>query len=315
LRRFPHDCAGYITDLGGSSGRENALIGSAMFPFRKILLPVDYSPRCEAVVPYVKEMIRRFSGDLTVVHAYGFDVLSSSELPVTELTLAEEAQADEERRLHEFALQTFPGQHVECFAALGEPGGVIGKIVQHQSTDLVMLATHGRGPIRRFLLGSVAAKMLHDLDCAVWTGVGSVLMDHAPQIPYKTVLCALDESDEAGAVLTTAASLACNYQAQLHIVHVLQTPPPSLEVDFTPCRNALMDAADFRLRELKGQLGINAPHAIVDGLIPDGLREEALRRRADLVITGRGHAHAKFTRMWSHVYPIVRESPCPVLSV
>ena len=137
-----------------------------MFPFRKILFPVDYSAPCLEVVPYVTEMVRRFSADLTLVHAYGVDFAAFSELPIQD-SIMEEARTEEDRRLRKFAMETFPGRHVECFAELGEAGSVIEKIVQHEGTDLVMLATHGRGPIRRLLLGSVAAKVLHDVPAAV----------------------------------------------------------------------------------------------------------------------------------------------------
>lgn len=95
----------------------------------------------------------------------------------------------------------------------------------------------------------------------------------------------------------------------------METPPATPEVEFTPYLKDLVDAADFRLRELKGQLGINAHHAIINGAVADGIRQEAVRRKADLIVTGRGHAQATFGRMWSQLYPIVRESPCPVLSV
>ncbi len=290
-------------------------LGSAMFPFRKILFPVDYSAPCQAVVPYIKEMVYRFSADLALVHTFGPGALAYREFPATDPGLAVEAQAHEQRELQRFALETFPGQHVDCFAELGEAGEVIHKLVQHQGADLVMLATHGEGPIRRFLLGSVTAKVLHDVSAAVWTGTGSALMEHAPRIPYQSVLCALDDGGEAAAILKTAAALACNYKAQLSLVHVVETPQSSTELDFTPYKKELMDAADFQLRELKGQLGIEAPHAVIDGAVADCVRQEALRRKADLIVTGRGRAQTTFSRIWSHVYPIVRESPCPVLSI
>jgi len=209
----------------------------------------------------------------------------------------------------------FPAQHVESIAELGEAGTVVHKVVQHQGTDLVMMATHGRGPIRRLLLGSVAAKILHDVSAAVWTGIGSNLTYQAPRIPYKSVLCALDDSDEAEGVLKAAAAFACSYRAQLWLVHIVETQPTTSEIDFSPYKKDLMDAADSRLRELKGALEVNAPHAVIDAAVPDGVRQEAIRRKADLVMTGRGRAQTTFNRMWSHLYPIVRESPCPVLSI
>jgi len=286
-----------------------------MLPFRKILLPIDYSAPCEAVLPYAKEMIRRFSAELTLVHAYGPDALAYGDLSIEDADLANEAFVREKRRLQRFAANTFPSQHVECFVELGEAGSVIQAIVQHQGTDLVMLATHGRGPIRRLLLGSVAAKVLHDIGAAVWTGASAALTDHALQIPYKSVVCALDESDEAEGVLRAAAAFACDYQAQLWLVHVVETPPATLEVDLSPYKKDLINAADLRLRGLKTKLGLNVPHAVIGAMVEWAVREEAIRRKADLIITGRGRMQDTFSKMWSHVYPIVRESPCPVLSI
>jgi nucleotide-binding universal stress UspA family protein len=290
-----------------------------MFPFRKILFPIDYSEPCQAVVPYVKEMVRHFSADLTLVHAYGPEALASSDLAITNPDLPEEVRILTEQRLREFALM-FPGTHVETIVELGEPGGVIHRVVQRQGTDVVMLATHGRGLIRRFLLGSVAAKVLHDVSAAVWTGTGSLFEGHTPRIPYTSVLCALDlgkgdEEEEAEAVLTAAAAFASGYKARLSLVHVVETPPVNLVVDFSPYKKDLMDAADVKLRELKGNLGLDVPHAVIDAGIPEGIRQEAVRRNADLIITGRGQAQATFHAMWSRLYPIVRQSPCPVLSI
>jgi nucleotide-binding universal stress UspA family protein len=260
-------------------------------------------------------MVRHFSADLTLVHAYGPEALAFSELAITDPDLPDEARTHEQQRLRDFALKTFPGQHVETITQLGEAGTVLHGIVQHQSTDLVMLPTHGRGPIRRFLLGSVAAKVLHDIGAAVWTGVGAALIDHAPRMPYESILCALDDSDEAQGVLKAAAAFADNYRAQLWLVQVVQMPPVTMEIDFSPYKKDLIDASEDRLQELKAQLGINALHTVIEGAVADGVRQEAVRRRADLIITGRGHAQAAVGRIWSNVYPIVREAPCPVLSL
>ena len=133
-----------------------------MLPFQKILFPVDYSEPCVAIVPYLQEMLRHYSADLTVVHAYGPEALAYSPLPITDPRLPEEAQALAEERLQQFMTTHFPGRKVELYTGVGEPGCVIHDLVQRQGADLVMLPTHGRGPLRRLLLGSVTAKVLHD---------------------------------------------------------------------------------------------------------------------------------------------------------
>src|SRR5271170_2403471 len=187
-----------------------------MLPFHKILFPVDYSAPCQAVIPYVQEMACHFSAELTVCHAYApLDAIAHSELLVTDPALQAKAHVLQQDRLLQFASENFPGQKPEAIVELGEPGSVIDRVAGQQRADLVMLATRGHGPVRRFLLGSITSKVLHDVSAAVWTGVGTVLSEHSVKIPYQSIVCALDESQEAEAVLRAAASLASAYRAQL----------------------------------------------------------------------------------------------------
>jgi nucleotide-binding universal stress UspA family protein len=287
-----------------------------MFPFQKILFPVDYSAPCQALIPYVQEMASHFSAELTVCHAYEpLAAIAQSELLASDPNLKVKAQALEEDRLREFACRAFPGQKLETMAALGEPGTVIDRLAQEQRADLVMLATHGHGPLRRLLLGSITAKVLHDISAAVWTGVGSELSEHPVRIPYQSILCALDDSAEAECVLRAASSLASAYGAQLWIVHVVPTPPAYPDIDIEAHTRRLTEASETRLRELKAKLGVNAPHTVIDALLAEGIHREVVRRKADLLITGRGHSIGTFSRLWSHLYSIIRDSPCPVLSI
>jgi nucleotide-binding universal stress UspA family protein len=286
-----------------------------MIPFRRILFPVDYSEWCNALVPYVKDMVRRFSGELTLVHAYGIEYSSYSGRTLTDSVVFDEAESVEDQRLRQYAIETFPGQHIECLVKLGEPASVIESILQHQGTDLVMLPTHGRGPIRRFLLGSITAKVLHDVTAAVWTVAGSSLVNHRPALPYRSILCALDDSDEAEAVLKASAVFARAYDARLSLVQVVESPPPSLDIDVNRYKKDLIEAAQFRIRELKGNVGVDATDAILDAMATEGVLQEACRQKADIIITGRGRVQTRISRMWSHLYRLVRESPCPVLSI
>jgi nucleotide-binding universal stress UspA family protein len=286
-----------------------------MLPFRRVLFPVDYSAPCRAIVPYVKDMVEHFGADLSLLHAYGPEALAYSELAIADPDLPGEVRAHEQDRLRCFAQEMFPGQHIDFFTEVGEAGAAIDKVVRHQGTDLVMLATHGRGPVRRFLLGSVAAKVLHDLSAVVWTGVGCHISDHTPGHPYKSILCALDDTEEAEVVFLAAAGLACTLHAKLSLVHVVEPPPATLEIGYGLYRKEIVDAAAARLRELTARFGLDLPHAVIEAAVADGVRQEAVRTKADLIVTGRGQAQNTFSRMWSRLYPIVRESPCPVLSI
>jgi len=295
-----------------------------MLPFRKLLFPVDYSAPCRATVPYVADMARHFSAELTLVHAYALQpafvsrdvegVMVYNDL-ASDPALLDEARQFEIDRLRKFANEMFPDQRVESIAEEGEAGTVIHRILQHRGADLVMMPTRGDAPLRRFLLGSVAAKVLHGASAAVWTGVGSALEHHQPAIPYKSIVCALDESEEAEAVLRAAAALAHSYKAALSLVHVLEMPSTTPEMDFNIYRKDLIDAAHTRMRTLKTSLNLEVPDTVIDIGITDGIREEIVRRKADLLVVGRGHDQGAISRIWSRLYAIVRDSPCPVLSI
>jgi len=295
-----------------------------MLPFRKLLFPVDYSAPCCATIPYVKDMAKQFSAEITLVHAYSLrpafvnrdldGVMVYNDL-ASDPALLEEARCFEIDRLRKFAHEMFPDQRVGTFAEEGEAGTVIHRILQHQGADLVMMPTRGDAPLRRFLLGSVTAKVLHDVSAAVWTGVGSALEKHQPSVPYKSIVCALDESEEAEAVLRAAAVLAKSYKAALALVHVLEMPPGAPEMDFNIYRKELIDAAHTRMRDLKTRLNLDAPDTVIDVGIPDSIHEEIVRRKAGLLVVGRGHDQGAISRVWSRLYAIVRDSPCPVLSI
>ena len=55
-----------------------------------------------------------------------------------------------------------------------------------------MMLTHDYGPFRRFLLGSVTAKILHDAACPVWTSAHLETWPVAGDVGIRKVLGAVD---------------------------------------------------------------------------------------------------------------------------
>ncbi|MEP7366982.1 MAG: universal stress protein [Acidobacteriota bacterium] len=286
-----------------------------MLPFKKIVFPVDYSPPCQAVIPYVRDAVRHFDAQLMLVHAIVPQPLLYGEYAFANLIVPEDACATGEEALRAFAAEAFPGISVDIVVENGDPGVVIDEAIRRHGADLVMMPTHGLGPLRKLLLGSVTAKVLHDVSAAVWTGANALWADHAPALPYGTVLCALDRTPEAAVVLRGAAVIAHAYGARLFVYHAAQTPPPSAEFDVSTYSKEIMENARVWLRELQAGERIEALHTITDRAVGEGVREEALRVKADLIVVGRGNAQGGISRLWSHLYEVIREAPCPVLSI
>ena len=261
-----------------------------MLPFKRILFPVDYSDICRASVPYVDEMTRHFSAHLTVVHAY------------SNTDWLKQVDEREERQLTEFVAEAFPSRDLDAFLEEADPASAIEKVVRKQESDLVMIPTHGLNAIGRLYSGSLTEKVLHDVRAPVWTCAGWSLAGHPCDVSYKSLLCALDFSPETEAIFQAAAALASSYDARLSLVHVVTT-------------RDLIGAANDRFVAWKDKLGISVPHKILSGSTAGAIRQEAVQEKTDLIVVGRGLSQGTLTRVMSHLYEIVCESPCPVLSV
>jgi nucleotide-binding universal stress UspA family protein len=286
-----------------------------MLQFRKVIFPIDYSECSLAAVPFVKELAQRFESELTLVHAYGSDVFPLNDMSSTYGDLIERTDASEQERLERFACESFGGVTFKTTVQMADAPALIQDLTQSQPADLVMLPTHGRGLWRRMLLGSVTAKVLHDVATPVWTATPQALRD--VRTPYRSVLCACDINDasEATPVLQAAAAFASKYNANLSLLHIVELWPLASDVNYASFRATLIDEANTRLGELKHSLGISAPHQVTDGPVAAAIQREAEHRNADLIVMGRGHQRETVGRLWSSLYQVVHDANCPVISM
>jgi nucleotide-binding universal stress UspA family protein len=79
--------------------------------------------------------------------------------------------------------------------------------------------------------------------------------------------------------------------------------------------DTILDEARHSIEELQKSFGLAAPLCVVTGDVATAVREAAERHRADLVIIGRGVMHERMGRLRTNAYAIIRQSPCPVLSL
>lgn len=284
-----------------------------MLPFRRILFPVDHSEPCKLMVPAVISMAKHFQSEITLLHACPWPLAFYGEQLPAGYIVPEVMEAAEKERLAKFALEMFPGEAVRQVVVVDDAVMAIRSEVERNGTDLIMMPTRGHGVLRRLLLGSVTAKVLHDLSCPVWTGARNALSTGAG--PYRSIVCAVSLGEETSAIAQAAAALAKSFGAKLSLLHVVESQPPAADIDYGPYLTQLMDNAQARLEDLKREFLIDASIAVMEGPITGCLNDEVARRSADLIVVGRGHDQDAVGRLWSRLYDIVRESPCPVLSI
>ena len=283
-----------------------------MLPFRRILFPVDYSEACNRMASSVLRMADHYRADITLLHACPWPIILSGETMLTSLPLPDEMVASEGRRLASFAREMFPGIRVRQEVVIDSPELAIRREVERQGTDLIMMPTTGHGIVRRMLLGSTTAKVLHDLSCAIWTSTPEA---SGAERPWRSIVCALNLEEESRAVACAAASLAKSLNARLTLVHVVEYVAPIPCGEVGPYRTEFLEHAQAQLEDLRRDLSIDASVFVAEGKLTTCLRGAIERESADFVVVGRGHDQDSVARLWSRLYDVVRESSCPVLSI
>jgi len=288
-----------------------------MITFKRILFPVDFSERCIAAVPSVQAMVKRFGSKLTVLHVVDLPPAVGMAPPEAAAwaTLIDANALRENGKigLERFVARQFPGAQVNAVSSEGDPANEIVDYARDHSADLIMMPTSGRGRFRRMLLGSVTAKVLHDTLVPVWTGAHSEEIAAHPPERWKHALCALGDDARDLPILRWVAEFAKEERLDIRLVHAVLGAEgcednPSLS-------EFLFNVARERIDKLQMEAGTDFEVCLHVGKAGSVVRQSAMGHSADLVIIGRGVIQEPFGRFRSGAYEIIREAPCPVISV
>ncbi len=284
--------------------------------FKHILFPVDLSDRSAGAAPHVKAMADRFGAKITLLHVMEPPIVYGDfgYLPPGDLCELELSQAKAQLAL--FERDVFPSHSVERRVQSGDPASVIEEHVKERGIDLVMLPTHGYGRFRRLLIGSVTAKLLHDLSIPIWTGVHMDELDRAALVQCRSIMCAIDLCPKSVALMQFAARLAARCDAVVRLVHAVPSAEIRQEKYFDLELEAyLKNHAREEIAKLQNKAGTQFDVCLEGGGVPEVVHAAALHHAADLVVIGRGELGNFLGRLRENSYAIIRESPCPVLSV
>ncbi len=299
----------------------SSIVEEEMRSIEEILLPTDFSARSLEVARCAVGIARHFKSRITLLHVLApmnqtWAAIGGSGAALDEVLAHQKEETC--RYLDLFLKAELDGLDVKRIVLEGDPAEMIAAYVGVERVDLIMMPTRGLGAFRRFILGSVTAKVLHDVPCPVWTS--SHLADgcSATFALPKSIVCAIDPSSEGEVVLRWVADLASDLQARLTVVHAI----PSME--FHPAtyfleaemRAVLINEARRRITDLlQGSRVPDAQVCVDGGSVPTVVRSVVEDSRADLLVIGRPSGAGALGRLRTHSYALVRESPCPVISI
>ena len=297
-----------------------------MFSLGRILLPIDFSERCLGAARYaVPTLAKRFNSEVTVLHVLPpyIPMVVMGESVITELDVDQSrdlmaARKDDAKRdLDSFLSEELGNVSVKRVLMEGDPARKIVEYAHAENVGLIMMPTHGYGPFRRLLLGSVTSKVLHDADCPVWTGVHLEKEISVESVALAHIVCAIDLGPHSAQTLSWANRLATEFKARLTVVHVVASlDPRTEEYYFSPeWREYLMSKAREDIEGVQQSVGSHADVVLEMGDVAKSVSASPNRLKADLLVIGRGAAAGGSGRFRTNAYAIIRQSPCPVVSV
>lgn len=278
-----------------------------MFPPKRILFPVDFSERCSDAARMVETFTGHFQAELTLLNV--LEPLTYNDLPFDATPLTQE-------QLNGYLAEDLKHFDVNRVLLHGEAASRIAEYAHAHAFDLIMLPTHGYGRFRRLMLGSVTAKVLHDAACPVWTGVHMEQVPRLEDIAFRKIVCAIDLDELSCPTLRWATEFASEFGAGLTVVHAVPAAKDvgSLYAD-EQAKEKLIGRAAQRIEAVKDCVGSRAEVSIVADDVAYAVCGCAGREKADLLVIGRSVARNMLGRLKANAYSIIRQSPCPVISV
>jgi len=139
---------------------------------KNILIPTDFSDTAKSALTYAKFLAEKFSSNLHVLHVLHspFTYMQSLEASPEVAYLREELSQDAARRLEGILTpEERKKLNARSTSFWGIPHIDIVEYAAKNDVDLIVMGTHGRGPIHRLMLGSVADKVIRHAPCPVLT--------------------------------------------------------------------------------------------------------------------------------------------------
>jgi nucleotide-binding universal stress UspA family protein len=278
---------------------------------KNILFPVDFSPSCVAVAPYVKRAKAIFGANVTLVHVCDLASHNGFELYARAADdIAEEHWNLARSRLEVFLESEFPAKESPRILLAGDAARAITETAKKSKCDLIMMPTHA-GRFRRMLFGSTTAKVLSDANSPVLTTQHAAAI--APRsLEHRKWVCAVGLSSDSERVLRYARDAALAAGARLSVIHAIQT---SVAESKTQRPSEMELQARQHIAELLSALSSDALVSIVVGPVREVLLDAVRKSSADVLVLGRSTHSGALGRMRDLTYSLIRDSPCPVVSV
>lgn len=263
---------------------------------RTIVVPLDGSETAERALPYARALAGRVGGGLLLVSVVDVPAEFSAWV-TTSAGSALDGWIEERRAYLQRVAAGLAELAVETRVELGSGALGIADAVRSASNPVLVMASHGRTGVRRLVLGSVASRVLGEVECPVLLLHAAGDASAGPVAPaFDKLLVPLDGSAFSEAVLDRALAVF-GAGLDLHVVRVVDTPgldlmgspEPDIALDYGLVGEyveAVRQEAQAYLARITEDLtrrGYRVTTAIRDGDVADEINAAAEEAKAGVI--------------------------------
>lgn len=295
--------------------------------YKIILVPFDGSALSARAIPVATALALRTGAtlQLALVHdpsAYIPFVPGEMALPIYDASLVSERR-DQDLAALNAAVAEITAQGVSASGVLLE-GPIVEALVEHAQSagvDLTVMTTHGRSGFARLRMGSVATAYLTRATAPVYLVRGAD-SDALPDFPVGTLLCTLDGSPFAEAILPHAITFATASGLTMALLSV--TVPHVMPMAPFGAEALLVDDSALALeeegrRDYLTRIAARCPagttvHVVTDMSVTSAICEESTRTAAGaLAMATHGRGGVQRFVLGSVADEVIRHASTPVL--
>jgi nucleotide-binding universal stress UspA family protein len=298
-----------------------------MTQLRRILCATDFSPASAPAWSFAQRLAPAAKAELVLVH-----VVASMPVPTIEGSRIDvqgyQRLTEEERRKALAELERSRdaaadhGLSVAVHVEDGPTAPAILAVADRMKADLLVVGTHGRTGLTRFLVGSVAEHLVQLSTRPVITVRPLPAQGALVQRPIRRILYPTDFSPIGRLGWPWVRTIAKATGAEVNLLHVLREELPDPDIDpafHALVKDAIREEAWTRAHSFLNTVGFPRRQIHVDfvhGVESDEIVRAAVEREADLIVMGT-HGRTGLVRLalGSVARRVLHAAPCPVLAV
>lgn len=138
---------------------------------KRILVPLDFSANSTRALDYAYALARKFGAALHLVHVCEVPSMMTGSMDAYAIAYTDWSQrlGEEAERELEKLRPRLAGVKVSTEVLFGNPARAITTAAHTDDADLIVMGTHGHGPVMHMVMGNVAERVVRTADCPVMT--------------------------------------------------------------------------------------------------------------------------------------------------